>query len=527
MSRSVSIAPATEISKSKPGPQRPLHICIASPEFIGLSAHGGAGVAYTAMAQALAAAGHKVTCLFLGTVDTLSKEWHRWVARYRNDNLTLVALPQIKASELVAPSHLIKSYETYHWLKRNDRFDIIHFPDQRGPGYHTVTAKRSGLAFGRTTICVGLHNMTAWLQGSREDCPDMSAEAETVFMERQALALADAVVSPSHYLLDRASAQHLEMPVRRYVQQAILPRTAAAQPPIAPGLREVKELVFFGSLETRNGITIFCDALDSIPPSIAENLELVTFLGAETMIDGAPAFSYVQRRAQRWPFKFQVMSQLDEERSLDYLRHRNRLAVIPSMLDNASERVLACLEGGIAFVASRVGSVPELIAPSDVCKVCFEPKPGSLCLLLCSVLTDGIRPACAALDAGANRDAWIALHENSLYTAEMASQPPRPSPAPPQPAAESDESIEALRAAVQALSVNLKDVMALKTLARLHLNAGLFEAADECCRVILKRRPDDTEAQQMMEEAMVQEARLMENLLDTFRDTDPHMALRS
>ena len=46
------------------GRGRPLRICIASCEFIGPIRNGGIGTAYTAMAHALAAAGHDVTLLY-------------------------------------------------------------------------------------------------------------------------------------------------------------------------------------------------------------------------------------------------------------------------------------------------------------------------------------------------------------------------------------------------------------------------------------------------------------------------------
>jgi tetratricopeptide (TPR) repeat protein len=200
------------LQKSAAQQGRPLHICIASPEFIGPAQQGSTGIAYTAMAQALAAAGHQVTCLLLGGKDPSTAAWQRWVEKYKQDGLTLVSLPQINASELVAPPNLIKSYETYHWLKKNDRFDIIHFPERQGPGYHTLTAKHHGLAFGRTTICVGLHNMTAWLKAADEKPVNDLAEVDTEFMERRAVALADAVVSPSNNLLDWISGRHSEMP---------------------------------------------------------------------------------------------------------------------------------------------------------------------------------------------------------------------------------------------------------------------------------------------------------------------------
>ena len=82
--------------------KRPLNICIASPEFMGLSRHCSTGIAYTALAQALAAAGHQVTCLFLGAKDPSPEAWEHWVEKYRRDGLTLIALPQINVSELVA-----------------------------------------------------------------------------------------------------------------------------------------------------------------------------------------------------------------------------------------------------------------------------------------------------------------------------------------------------------------------------------------------------------------------------------------
>lgn len=180
---------------------RPLRICISSPEFIGPSGQSEMAIAYTAMAQALAASGHEVTCLFLGVKDPSCIEWQRWVERYKNDGLLLVALPQINGSDLVAPSNLVKSYEAYQWLKRNDRFDIIHFPERDGPGYHTLTAKHHGLAFANATLCVGLRTMSAWLRPDSK--PAVSpGEVNTEFMERRAVALADAVVRSNDNLVN-------------------------------------------------------------------------------------------------------------------------------------------------------------------------------------------------------------------------------------------------------------------------------------------------------------------------------------
>jgi glycosyltransferase involved in cell wall biosynthesis len=486
--------------------KRRLNICIASPEFIGVTHHSSTGVAYTALAQALAAAGHHVTCLFLGAKDPSAQVWEQWVEKYKRDGLTLIPLPQINVSALVAPPHLIKSYEAFHWLKRNDRFDIIHFPDRQGPGYHTLTAKHHGLAFGHATICVDLHSMGAWLKAVDQEYVNDFAEVDTVFMEKRAVALADAVVSPSHYLLNWVSSQQWEIPSRCHVQQNILPQSAwPAEPLASPRLQEIDELVYFGTLETRKGVALFCDALDAIPAAIANKIRIVTFLGRESIVDGIPARTYVEKRGPRWPFRFQIISGHDANMTMDYLRGKNRLAVIPSLLENSPYRVLECLVAGIAFVASRVGGIPELIAPADVDKVCFEPNASALCAVLGVALTEGVRPARAVVDARANEQAWIALHENSF------AHPPGPELAFPLPIL----SNQAERAAIQALSIDPTNAVALKVLARIHLKAGLHDAALEACQLILKRDANDLEALQMFEEARTQEAKIAENLPGT------------
>ena len=188
-------------AKSATRDRRFLKICIASPEFVGDNIDGETGAGDPVLARALAAAGHQVTCLFLGPKDLTAEVWQQWVEKYRRDGVTLVSLPQINGSDLLAPSNLIRSYETYHWLKKNDRFDIIHFPDRQGPGYHTATAKHHGLAFARTTICIGMHSLRAWLNPASQGEVDKACEVDTDFMERRAVALADALVSPNQNLL--------------------------------------------------------------------------------------------------------------------------------------------------------------------------------------------------------------------------------------------------------------------------------------------------------------------------------------
>jgi glycosyltransferase involved in cell wall biosynthesis len=380
-------------------PGGPLEICIVSPEFVGPAAHGGAGLACTAMAQALAAAGHRVTCLFLGPKITTDSEWQRWVEKYQADGLSLTALPHLHASTLMGPANLVKSYEAFQWLKKNDRFDIIHFPEHQGPGYHSLTAKHHGLAFKNATICVGIHQLTAWLPGAGAKPAGPAREVDTDFMERKAIALADAVVGPNQNLVHWISGNRGESAESTGGQAIPLP--APDRPESLsnePSQSEITELVYFGRLEEERGLAIFCGALEELPPVVSDKLKTVTFLGTEAIIDGLPAQNYIEKRAQNWPFAVQFIADLHETGTVNYLRQKGRLAVIPTLVEGSPYRVMECLIAGIAFIASRVGGIAKIIAAEDAEKVCFEPNAQALCARLTLCLTEGIRPARSAGD---------------------------------------------------------------------------------------------------------------------------------
>ena len=76
-------------------------------------------------------------------------------------------------------------------------------------------------------------------------------------------------------------------------------------------------------------------------------------------------------------------------------------------------------------------------------------------------------------------------------------------------------STEAAHAALRAIALEPGDAAALKVLARIHLDAGQHEAAQNACRLILRRDRHDAEARQMMGETIVQEVKLAENLFDS------------
>jgi len=73
---------------------------------------------------------------------------------------------------------------------------------------------------------------------------------------------------------------------------------------------------------------------------------------------------------------------------------------------------------------------------------------------------------------------------------------------------------QASQAALRAVSLDAADPTALKVLARIHLDAGQHEAAEQACERVLRRDAQDEEAVEMMREVKAQAAMLAENLYD-------------
>ena len=72
----------------------------------------------------------------------------------------------------------------------------------------------------------------------------------------------------------------------------------------------VRELVFFGRLETRKGVVEFMEAVERVlgghvpglgAAEAAARLRKVTFLGRTALVHGQLGVHYVQQRARAWP----------------------------------------------------------------------------------------------------------------------------------------------------------------------------------------------------------------------------------
>jgi len=398
-----------------------LKICIVTTEIAGPVSNGGIGTAYTTLAKSLAQAGHQVTVLFTKGSISMFGPFDDHVRSYGSLNITLVGLH--RTGQRYIPRHLQASYEVYRYLLRND-FDVVHLHDYEGAGYYSLIAKDQGRPEMLTkTFVIGLHGPNLWAKavGNLEQI-DKIDDLEMDFMERRCVKLSDVVVSPSQYLLKWMGSEGWPVNTRSLCQPNLLPYKDEKYAQGERGekkMEAIRELVFFGRLETRKGIIAFCDAVDHILDNAADlgivvgkgGLEKLIFLGRSALVDGIYGMHYVQKRAQRWDIPWKVISRMNSTEALGFLGEGGRLAVMPSRIENSPYTIYECAHARIPFIATSVGGIPDLVHHEDHGMALFEPGKEALVDKLVRVLREGIAPARPSIDAKENERVWVEWHQ--------------------------------------------------------------------------------------------------------------------
>jgi len=375
-------------------------ICLLTLDMVGPIRNGGIGTAFLALAETLVAAGHEVTILYPAAY-TETEPVTRWRTHYAARGITFVSL-------FLEGSEAQLSYGAYHWLK-TQRFDVIHFHEWRGIGYWTTVAKRCGLAFGTTSLVCQLHSPSLWHMAHSAQFLTHCGELETDFMERRSAEGADHVTAPSRYILDEVRRMGWQLRASQHVLPNLLPQgfggpatgPAAAQP--------IEELVFFGRLEERKGLGLFCAALAGLiragtPP------RRVTFLGKIGQMGGVSALAWLAGVAQAWPMPWRVVNHLDPHQARDYLAGPGRLAIIASRMENAPYVVLECLAAGLPFLAPDVGGIGDLIAEADRPRLLYPRNAPALTAALAMALREGVAAGAARISLEETRALWLEWH---------------------------------------------------------------------------------------------------------------------
>ena len=395
-----------------------LDICMVTADIVGPIRNGGIGTAYASLARTLATAGHRVTVLYVLGRYSEQGAIEDWQMAYAREGITLVAMPAVAVQGHGALKTAVAAYE---WIKTR-RFDVVHYHEWRGVGAYLAQAKRQGLCLRGAVLVAGVHSPSLWhLEGMRETATPEDLEVD--FLERQSVALADELWSPSRYMVTWLEREGWRLPARRTIlPNVMLDDVREARDGAGPS----PELVFFGRLETRKGLDIFCDAIDRLVAADGRPVS-VTFLGKSATVDGQSSLEFLRARAARWPVPVRVETTFDRSQAMAYLQGPNRVAVLPSRLDNSPYTVLECLAAKIPFVASAIGGIAELVHAADRSRVLFDVSAAALADRLARVVARGqatVRPRQPFARVIAQ---WRAWHDRVVRTSRVPARRRGPS----------------------------------------------------------------------------------------------------
>ncbi|WP_241159729.1 glycosyltransferase family 4 protein [Desulfovibrio sp. ZJ200] len=364
-----------------------MNIAVVTREFSPLTRNGGIGTAMRCLCEFLAVeGGHAVTVYYTGRphpgMALFAEAMRRRGLRFR----PVVSLPGLLLRDPVRRSR--KAFSVLVGAQH----DVCLFHEFMADGLFCLRTRRRGEGLTDMPMGVVTHGSSLWVDEGNGCVSGEGKRRELYAMERECCALADFLVSPSRYLLGwmRERGWTLPRDTRCIPNFTALPGSVPPRPDGA-GQDGTVELVFFGRLEERKGVRVFCEALALLSPELLSGRR-VTFLGKEAGFRAADVRAMLARQTAAG-LQLALLTGLGPDEARRYLCAGRRLAVMPSLRENSPCVVAECLESGIPFLASSVGGGRELAREEDRNNVFCVPETTALAERLRRALQDGNLPA--------------------------------------------------------------------------------------------------------------------------------------
>lgn len=416
--------PGLDALRTFEGDPRRLRICIATEDIVGPVRNGGIGTTYSALAELLSDLGHEVTILYLKGHEVENETIEHWADYYAVKKIRFVPAPNYARFDrypVGGDRWAHASYNMFRYLVDHPA-DVVHVSEWRAAGYFSLLAKRQGLAFRDTLFIVKTSSPWLWNRLYGLQPFQRLDDLAKVNAERRSVELADMVIGGSLHLLRWMHSQGYDMPRDRiFVQPNVatfehlagLTRSRNWE----QGTRHpIDEIVFFGRLEARKGLLIFIQAIKrlirqgtSLPPRIS-------FMGkpGEPVLErsGEDVVGYIRAESASWPTKVEILSDFQQYEGVEYLLGGNRLAVMPSLIENSSLAVYEAVICKVPFIASDSGGTPELVDPADHPHVLCAAHPVPLAGRIALALERGGYVAAPSFDNEENLEQWRRFHQD-------------------------------------------------------------------------------------------------------------------
>ncbi|WP_421848888.1 glycosyltransferase [Novosphingobium sp.] len=401
---------------------RPTRICIATEQVMGPVRNGGIGNTYGALAIMLAEAGFDTTVLYLRGTKVETDTIEHWIDHYAKLGVKLVPCPDYAAADGFASNADRWLRVPYNMMRHliEHPMDVVHVSEWRGAGYLSLLAKRQGLAFKDTLFLVKTSSPWMWNRLYGSHTLERADDLVKIHAERRSVEMGDVVIGGSLHLLRWMTSQGYALPEGRcFVQpnvatfaklETLMHRRALPRGQRTP----IDELVFFGRLEARKGLFIFCQAIRRLIRKGVALPKRITFMGKPGgRMPSHPDHDtddFIREVSRSWPVEVQILTDFQQYDAVKYLLDGARLAVMPSIIENSSMAVYEAAICGIPCVATDVGGNSELIAAGDHEAVLCKPHPVALGDKLEEVLRLGGMVPRPSFDNHANLDVWRRFH---------------------------------------------------------------------------------------------------------------------
>jgi glycosyltransferase involved in cell wall biosynthesis len=347
-------------------------VCLVTSEIIGPHKNGGIGAHAYYLAQVLAEKNYEVTVLYTGVCENKTSSY--WIEYFKKIHIRYIQLDELVKQNFAIYEgrwFIDRSQFVYEFLQKND-FDHIHFQEMLANGFKTIRAKKLFNEFSNTLLTVTMHSSIEWIKQAMnwvKSGPSFDPKLE--WCERYCCENCDILISPSKYMIDWAIDNGWKLADNRKV----IPYCFEESVKIALNRDiDLKHLIFFGRLETRKGLEIFCDAVLQARHKYPDLIDKVSFLGKIWFINDTKGDQYIINKLGKKGINYEIFSDFSSFEALEYLKQQNGVAVMPSLMENFPYTVIESIENNIFFIASTAGGIPEL-ANDDIL---FEPNVNAL-----------------------------------------------------------------------------------------------------------------------------------------------------
>lgn len=345
------------VTVRQPVPQSGPQIALITKELPGFGSSGGIGTASIQLACLLAQHGHCVQVYWLSGSASSDLEAQQ-ASRDLGVNVRAIQRQSWSDDE----GAIGDSLAVHRFLAELPKPpSLLIGPDYGGILFHTLQARRMGIAHGRTKVMVALHGTTRWaleLDGSGI----MSDEQLLLdFMERRAIQDADQVVGLSHYCVDwhrQAGFFDASQDVPVLCNPILVDLQSLGNHYAQP----TDQLIIVGKHQDKKGISQVLRAVSAVSDSLRAASIGVSVIGHPGELSGLPSVLFLDQIASKWNFEWSYLPSLSTQQIVDYYsRFKNPLVLIPSPVENCPYALLEPLALGLRVLSSSTGGGTELL----------------------------------------------------------------------------------------------------------------------------------------------------------------------